>query len=322
MKKKLSKVTINIGNKLVVFFRKPITKIIITSIIILFVVFYFVLNFKDLSQTLQEIQIDILLISTALIFALATVFIGVLTWWLMLSWLGFRRDFFRISKGYSLSSLAKYIPGFIWQYASRSIFLDGTAIPLKFIGIAIISEYFLVTLLGGILSFLTFWFTRFPVIHLNMFQTILAISALLVFFIVIIFFPKLLIWIIRKFRKSTIKTENNYYYKAVIINFIGWILLGLSYFLLLKSIGIEDIPLIDAVFLHSTNFFIGNLSIPIPNGLIVREAILVFLGKPFAGEQIFIISSVIFRLMILIAEGLIALFFSLTIKTRKENHHY
>jgi hypothetical protein len=60
--------------------------------------------------------------------------------------------------------------------------------------------------------------------------------------------------------------------------------------------------------------------IPVPNGLVVREAVLVLLGGDFYSDISMVLSSTLFRLLILFAESIIALFFfAISSIIRKKN---
>lgn len=304
--------------KILIFFRKPIIKVLITFLIIVFILLYFVSNYHELSFVVREIQPNYSLVFLAIFLSFITVFIGTVTWWLILSWLGYRRKFVPIVKGYAVAALAKYIPGFVWQYASRSLYLADQKIPTRAIGLAIVLEFLIVTVLGGILSCASFLIFGNELIDFPLIIKPLIISLMIVLILFILFLPKIYLSLTNNNTKFVNSSDEKFYWGAVIINFSGWIILSLAYSLIIDSLGVKTISFPTALFLHSTNFFIGNLFLPIPNGLVIREAIIVFLAKDLVSEYMLILSSLLLRMAIFFSEILLAI--SLLLYSKINSH--
>ena len=305
MKKPSVKPIVSKLNNIIIFFRKPIIKVLISFLIIVFVLIYFVSNYHELAYVVREIKPNYLFVFLALFFSFITVCIGTFTWWFILSWLGYRRNVLAIVKGYALAGLAKYIPGFVWQYAGRSYYLIDHKIPMKTIGLAIVLEFLMVTALGGILSSASYLIVGYKIIESSSMINLLIITLMIALIMFVLFLPKIFISLTNKQTNQKNRLDNQFYWVAVIINFTGWIILSLAYSLIIASLRVENISFPIALFLHSTNFFIGNLFLPIPNGLVVREAIIVFLAKDLANEYSLILSSLLLRMAILFSEILL-----------------
>lgn len=293
--------------KIIQFIRKPIFKAGISLFIIIFVAVYIFLNFQDFSSILREININYTYLTYVFILVLLTVFIGTITWWLILAWLSFQKNIIGVIRGYAISSLAKYIPGFVWQYASRSVFLETYNIPIKTIAFAIGVEFILVTSLGGILSCLSYLVYGHQLIELLLGYKILISILLFLLILLILFLPRLITLAANdQDHIKNIRNKKLYIY-AVIVNFSGWLLMSWAFLFLSKSVGINNFNYSISLFLHSTNFFISNVFLFIPNGLVIREAIIVYLAKALVNQHMLILTSLLMRTLIFIAEVFLTL---------------
>lgn len=305
MNKQISEKIIFYLEKFLNFLRNPILKAIITGVIIIFASAYFITNFQEVSSLLVGININIIQLIIALALVIFSVLIGTITWWMILSWLGYQKNFLKIIRSYTFSNLAKYIPGFVWQYASRTIFLQNVNIPLNIIAGAIVIEFILVTSIGGIFSCVSFFAYGNQIVQFNIYQNLIVLLIFIILILIILFIPKIIDLI---FNNDEIQLTKRYYILAICINMSGWFIMSLAYLLISSSLGISNINLIFAVFLHSTNFFIGNLFLPIPNGLLIREAIIIFIAKNLINQNLLILTSILFRIMIFSSEVILTLY--------------
>lgn len=307
----------NYFKKLYSFLKKPVVKISVLIIVLIFSGFYLADQYNELVNTLADLEVDIWLLVFALFLVVLTVFMGTLTWWSILSWLNFQRDWLLTAKGYAYSALAKYIPGFIWQFAGRAYFSAELSIPIKFIGLGIIIELVLTTIIGGTLAGIAFilsgqeYFSEITILRI----LIPLITLLLV--ILLIKLPDLVERIIRKYADDVIEFNKKYLFQGMLFNLMGWLLMSLAYFLIVNSFGVDDFGFISAMFFHTTSFFAGTIALPFPNGLVIREAILVLLGGETLGEHLLVVSSILFRILILIGEAILTVILFVAIQTRK-----
>jgi len=290
------------------FIKKPFVKVIIIFIIFVFSGFYLINQFNELSDTLANLKVELPILFIALALIVFTVIMGTLSWWSILSGLDYHRSWVLTAEGYAYSSLAKYIPGFIWQFAGRAFFSEQLSIPLKFIGVGISLELLLTTLIGGLLASLTYLFGGYQNFPENsvVIITVIIITCLLIFLLIKL--PGYIEKILQKYLGDVEKLYKRAFYLGELFNFTGWILMSSAYYLIISSFGIKDFPFLSAVFFHTTSFVAGTIALPFPNGLIIREATLILIGQEILGEHILVVSSVIFRIMILIGEGFVTLF--------------
>lgn len=288
-------------------FKHPIAQFAIILLTIIFIAYFVTNQYKSIRTYISDTSFDLHKLLLALISTVIATLLGNIRWWTLLSWLGKKTDFLEISKYFSLSTLSKYIPGFIWQYASRTFYMEKFKIPISLIGFAIASEYILITAVGGILSSLTYLLTSPHRLTTN--QVLLAIIIILFLSIFIAYYPI----IIKRFSHLLkIKIPNLqiiYYGSSLILIVVGWTVMSIAYWLIVNALNIQDFSFLTAFFYNATSFTIGNLVIFIPNGIIVRETVLVFLGGGLYNKIPMVISSALFRILILLSELVSALLF-------------
>jgi len=284
------------------FLNHPKAKIVTIIIILLFLVFYFYSQFDEISQEFNDLSINYDYLALALLMITINTFLSVTNWWLLVSWLGYKTSWVKIVKGYALSTLAKYIPGSIWQYAGRAYFMQEFSIPVRVVGIAIISEYVLITLIGIVLAGISEPFIQIDVFDNAKTLTLIFLTASLFLIILLLTFPKIVKLLMKQMNFDTYKMNDRLFYLAILLCVIGWLIMSFSYWQISKSLGILNLNYPTALFLHSVSFASGNIVLFFPNGLLVREALLLFLGKSYFNETLLVFSSFLFRLLILIGE--------------------
>jgi hypothetical protein len=288
-------------------FTHPAFQTIAIILTIAFAIYYFVNQYDSIKSHLSESDFSTPNLIWALLLTIFATFLGCIRWWTLLSWLGVKSNWIEVSKYYALSTLSKYIPGFIWQYASRALYMENFSIPIKTIGTAIATEFLLITSIGGILSSLTFLY-----IPLSFKTQNLALLAMIIFLFLSKFinlFPKIISKIFFLFQKEEPVFQRKFYWFSIILILTGWLVMSCSYWFIVNSQNLQNFSLLTAVFYNSTSFTIGNLAIPLQNGLIIRETILVIIGRDSYNEISMVLSSMIFRLLILLAESIMALLF-------------
>jgi hypothetical protein len=291
------------------FLQKPVVKTILVIFIFAFAAYYVSRQSTEFSEVIQAIDLDFQKLVLIILLIIITIILGIGFWHEILAWLGYSKPWFPIAKGYAYSAIAKYIPGFIWHYASRTYFVQELTIPLKIIGAALTLELALSTLMGSMLAAISFFFTNQSTISTlpNINYFVIGIFILLISLLV------MSVSVIKKFLRKFIASVQfrglHHLIKGLLANFSGWILMGFAFWLVCDIIGIPEIQLGTAIFYHSVSFVSGTLVVFIPNGLIIREAGLAFLGQGFFDQTALILSGSLFRILILFAEASLALIF-------------
>ena len=94
-----------------------------------------------------------------------------------------------------------------------------------------------------------------------------------------------------------------------LLNVVGWVILGLSYWAVLRSLRVgslnpvEQLPLDTAAVSLAT---VGGFVSFVPAGAVVREAVLTALTAPHFGDTIAVVSAILLRLAWLVAELVVA----------------
>ena len=308
--------TILFFRKLISVFTIPAVKAVFLSIALIFSAMYFITQYKELLEAIGSLKFNLSLILLATGLIIATVFLGTLTWWSLLSFFGFKNEWRRSAKAYANSAVAKYIPGYIWQFAGRAYFSNELNIPIKYIGVGLAIELITTTLIGGILAGITYLIIGLQSPELNMPVSIVTMLTTLVLLLVLLAIPTILNRLTKNRHKESIKNNKKFYFHGAIFNTLGWLLMGLAFLNILRSLGIFQVSYLFALFFHTTSFVAGTLAVPFPNGLVIRETILVLLGRDTFSEELIIISSLLFRLLILSAEVFVVLVMSITSKIK------
>lgn len=252
---------------------------------------------------LDQLHLWFILISSLLIWF--TVLSGALVWFFILKFLGVSIPFSTAIRIHLYSNIAKYIPGMIWQYVVKFVSLpeDQNLTPL----IAIIIEFGLTIATGivNILLFLPKGFSAghwFPWLGLAFF----AMSLLIPFIIK------------SRDRKKLSSVIPSYFVFAFLFLFINWNVLGISLWLAdfaIQPLLIKNLPFY--IFSITASIIGGILVLPVPQGIGVREGIMVFLLQMTTQAPNALFLAVISRLQIITGELLMSGLFWLVFRNRQ-----
>lgn len=213
------------------------------------------------------------------------------------------------------NEILKYIPGKISQVGSIIIDYDLLGASKSKVAFSVVLEN-MFSLFGGVLAsiFLVYCYTS------NFWFSVLLFTILL---IIIILGNKIFITVFFKIY-SKIKKTNRFEYqsnrnivKYLFLYFIVWLIFGLGFFFLLKSVyNIENEHLLLIVFSFSASSLIGFIVFFVPAGLGFREGGLVFFLRDILPTSIILIPIILSRIQIVICD-LISLLISYLFKLKK-----
>jgi uncharacterized membrane protein YbhN (UPF0104 family) len=107
-----------------------------------------------------------------------------------------------------------------------------------------------------------------------------------------------------------------------VVTGVGWVLLGLSFWAMLRGMGVDCGGPFDQLHLHTAAVTLatvaGFISF-VPGGAIVREAVLAQLMVPYLGDAVALVSAILLRLVWLIAELLISGILYVAIRRHVDN---
>lgn len=264
----------------------------------------------------HEIKPGPLIISTT--FILISVLLGVVLWWLIMAGFGYKLPGLETARIHILTTLAKYIPGLIWQFSGKTYLSNEMGIPTMIAGLGIGLEVGISLLSGiGITLLLspTHLFTRFGFPKWGI-QGFKILGSVLL--IVVILSP--IVWA-KLFRKQIgNKSEEarlKYWFYAVFVILTGWGLLGSSFFLASKAFSFSGLGLIDSLFVVSAAYVGGILVIIVPNGLVVREVLLTALLPQAFDSYAALLLSLVARVQVIASELLVGVVVGVTCFCKK-----
>jgi glycosyltransferase 2 family protein len=292
--------------------QKPVFRLSINVLIFGFCIFYLVNHFHGIVSVLQQGNIYGWSISVAWLIAWMVNWFGGVSWWLLLLGLNQEIDWLRGWQAHFKPALAKYIPGFIWQYVGKGFLTGALGVPARVIGGLLIYEFCQAIWLGLGIGFL--FFPDAKVFGWDLGDgtpsalrgvggmMLVALPAFL------ILAPKLLPRL--SFAGLTIRRK--YLLISMFIVIFGWLMHGLALWLTLASfqeIHFSSYPYV--MFSFAISLVGGLLALPVPNGLGIREGMMVYLLSPLVSTQVALLVSVISRLQIVSGEVFCVLFFGI-----------
>ncbi|PIR97580.1 MAG: hypothetical protein COT91_00695 [Candidatus Doudnabacteria bacterium CG10_big_fil_rev_8_21_14_0_10_41_10] len=275
------------------------------------VIFYFLFrsigeNFSLISDYDFDFKIFHLILSVIFVFFNSVLAAVILKYFF--KHFGFYLSFLDMLRVYSLSQLAKYIPGGVWLYLLRFRFLNKRVSKESFIAVSAL-ENIVYVLSGLILAFF---------VSLRIFTTIPQRAAALAMCLVILIFLFRVKWFYffvdkaMKFFKSS--GELNYQrigrgplFITLFGSTLNWILVGIGFFFFVSSflqVNYGMLPWFVAVFAASVTA--GYIFIIAPGGLGVREGIMVLLLQSVFGLEVATVIAVATRLWAVVSESFIA----------------
>jgi uncharacterized membrane protein YbhN (UPF0104 family) len=254
-------------------------------IILVICIVFLASNFRNSKELLGNVRINYSALALSLFVTVISVYLGALGWGLTLKAVGENTPRRESTHIHLASNLAKYIPGFAWQLVGKAYLTKQAGVSSSGIGFAMVLEIAQLVLIGFslILIFLPNEVVRewsmLGFIHdQSKFIRTIGILILIIIPGMIIFFLKL----IRKFRGKIILYPRALFSASSVI-LVGWLLLGLAFWLL----GVAFLPIAFSdisrfMFTLAASFLIGLTIVIIPGSIGVREGIMVYLLTLFS----------------------------------------
>lgn len=172
-----------------------------------------------------------------------------------------------------VSALGRYIPGKVWQliglaYLSEDAGIESeVAITASLLSQSLSIVSGIIVSLGTIVDYVK-WYFVFP------------LMVLLLIFLYPPVFNHMLSLLSKKLRKKDLRMEMRF--EKELLLFLGyviaWILYGISFYLLLRSLDLE-LSIMRSIQFFSVSYLVGLFAIFVPGGLGIREGILTILLK-------------------------------------------
>jgi len=261
---------------------------------------------------------SLMIVSTLLI--LISVLLGIVLWWLILAGFGYRLSILETSKIHIVTTLAKYIPGLVWQFSGKTYLSNEAGVPVKIAGFGLGIEV-VISLISGIgIAFILspIYLLRiifFPSWCITIFQIIGW--ALL---IIVTQFPILLKkYLRRQISGNSQRVDHKFWFFSVIVIMTGWGLLGTAFFVASNALGFSGLGLDDSLFAVCASYVGGILVIFVPNGLVVREALMLALLPTGFDPNAALLLSLLARLQVVTNELLIGAVVGIALLIKKKH---
>ena len=280
---------------------------IIGSFVGLCIFLYLVFDgLKKLAETSTTIDISWKHVALTLVLYFLTYFFQILNFKLIYASLNQTVSLLTTIIGYSFSFLPKYIPGYVWGYYSRSDwFKEKAEIPSGYSWQASIVEM-LITVLTSSSIWLVYYFTKTT-------EKFWAYLILVTPFLVIIPINKSLTFLkiyskTRKWFKNFEGIPFNHWLIITVNSYFQWVLFGMGLWALSRIFSqtglVNSREFFDFIYIFARSWLSGFLAILIPNGLGVREIVLIDLlvSGNIVSKNLSTIISTLSRLILLFAE--------------------
>jgi uncharacterized membrane protein YbhN (UPF0104 family) len=257
-------------------------KILITLIKAVFIgaVFFFIAKvFYDNQEAIKDYpwHLDTSYLVLSLILLTVAFLLNVIGWHLILLVLGSRLHFLETARIWSLSHLSRYVPGYVWQFATRVVFLNEKGVSKKRGMLSLHLEAASMVLSAVIVTLISILFSTNKLEGANLSIVIFAIAGC-----AILIHPKVLEVLLNTFftilKKDKVKVSYSFNKMLLIVlHYVTvWVLFTAAFFFLIKSLYDVNISIIfNLAFSFTASWVMGFLTIFAPGGIGVREGFLI-----------------------------------------------
>lgn len=292
-------------------------KIIGFLFVIIFSVIYLKKQYIPISNLINILNINVWFFLISVMAIIAALVMSVFTWRKIEKLVGYDVNWINSARIHILSIISKYVPGYILQFGSKVLLSDQEGIPFKASGKAIIVEVVLTNFIGFLLAI--FFVSNSGSFHKG-FSTQFSLFLRIIGPIIICAILIVLYLGIRKFNSHLqliLKLVDYLYVVGFII--ATWLMASYGFFLLSQSLGIHGLNYIQVVVTLTSSIVIGVIAIIVPYGLVVREAVTVYLLRNTLTEAQAILLSGAYRLEMIICELLFAVIVLIIWAIKKHN---
>jgi uncharacterized membrane protein YbhN (UPF0104 family) len=271
-----------------------------------FAIYYLVNRYSILMDEIKERPVSPgwLLFSFSCIM-LAVIF-GIFTWNCILHGFGYRLPWRKVLRMHIVPTLAKYIPGFVWQFSGKAYLAHESGVPVS-IGITSIGIEVGLSLLSGIALFFLF-FNKVKVLIpeiINKWVPYLFIIGIVL--MVALWIAPIVVQAIvyRRKNKHAVAIHVGYWYLALVCIFLGWNLIAMAFYTSAICFRFTELSYWDSLIAICGAYVSGIMIVFVPNGLVVREAVLLALLPPQLNQAFGLLLSLLARVEVISCELII-----------------
>jgi hypothetical protein len=254
----------------------------------------------------SQLQIQWAAVFATITMVFLTLFTGIAAWTRVVCAICPEVTIFQAYSAYLLSTPAKYIPGLAWNHLGKVALLGHNSIKTHINGAAVVVLELMMTLITGL------WITTLLSVLLNVKLPLVDLDLIYRIGLAVMFSVILLglavsvsLWLTEK------RLQGGLHFMRVCANFVvteiiqsvNWLFFGLAFWLAsnaIHSLPLQYLP--DAIISFSLSVIIGLVVFFAPNGIGIREAILMNNLSYAQPAYISWVASVLIRLLFIIAE--------------------
>ena len=283
-----------------------------TVLVIGFAIYLLYSNFKTLSESIASLSLNVPLAILSAAFVLLTFVLNISSWKYIVASLGYKQKWMDLAYVQMTSAIGKYIPGKIWNYSSKIYLSHQLGMPGSVASLALVVEILMTYSIGACLFLILAPQNILGTISSGLLTVMRIGGALLGLLICVapVLLPRIN-WTKKYF------TSPNELYIAILFRIGVWVVSSVSFSFLLQALGFSPINLLVLISVITGSFFIGFIVIFIPDGLLIRETIMVVLLQNFISKSNASIASIIFRGELVILELVIILVVFLVYRKRQ-----
>lgn len=215
---------------------------------------------------------------------------------------GLHLDFFTAGRLYNLSQLGKYLPGSVWQYVARAAAYRGLGASDVQVRDALLTESLWVSGCAGAIGSILTGPLALRLLAASVSPAIAAWLSLLTASTILLVLALTLKRRAALLRYLTIAVPP---LRALVVQVAVWVLLGLSFWMLLSACGVSA-SIVFSTGLFAIAYAIGFLVPFAPAGLGVRDGILMAGLLPLAGADQALVATVLARILYVVVELVLA----------------
>lgn len=282
---------------------KPILRLSASLLVLFFCAVYLFEKFPDVVVDLRSVRLNGWLIAAAWLLNIALHGSGAFCWVLLLRGFGQKIDWLDGIRVNLNSSIARYVPGYIWQFVGKAYLTSEMGVPLRITNMLMAWE--LVMLIGCGIAVALVFIPRALIAEWGLpawgYPAMITLGIAL--YGLVLAFP----WFAEKvFARSLLNglhLHKRFFFLAALIIAANWVLNGVCLWLTTSAFGIarpDWIPF--HVFSFSLSLVTGILIILVPNGLGIREGMMTYLLIHLMPESLALLIATVSRLEMVTGE--------------------
>ena len=286
-----------------------------TVLFVIYAVYVLYSNYRTLKDSFATLTLNVPLAILSAGIVILTFILNISSWKFIVASFGYDQRWIDIAYVQMTSAIGKYIPGKIWNYSSK-VYLSRTfGIPGKKASAAIIIEIVFTYLTAFCLFFV--FFPDSLALNLPQYLVISIRTAGVIALALVLLVPLL---IQKKGRLGQLIINQKALSCAVFYRSFNWFLSGLGFYFLSRALGLPDIGLALANAIIPASFFIGFLVFILPDGVVVRETIIIFMLRGIVASGDATILSLVYRFFLILLEFIVIFIIFLVWKTNSKNN--